>query len=69
MVKDNLLDGRRLFEDITFEDSMGYTFYVLEDGSYVLSDETGETLYGNAYVIRDGKMEMICSEDESVKLS
>jgi dipeptidase E len=48
---------------------MGYTFYVLEDGSYVLSDETGETLYGNAYVIRDGKMEMICSEDESVKLS
>jgi dipeptidase E len=69
MVKDNMLDGRRLFEDITFEDSMGYTFYVLEDGSYVLSDETGETLYGNAYVIRDGKMEMICSEDESVKLS
>lgn len=32
-VKDNVLDGLRLFEDITAADSTGHTFYILPDGS------------------------------------
>lgn len=66
MVKDNMLDGRRLYEDITFEDSHGYLFYVLEDGSYILQEEDKATLYGNAYEIRDGVMRQICWEGESL---
>ena len=35
-VRDNILDGMRLFEDITYPDSRGHSFYVLMDGSYIL---------------------------------
>ena len=65
--KDTLLDGRRLYEDITFEDSVGQHFLVLVDGSYVLSVDGHETLYGEAYLIQDGSIEQICSEGESIE--
>lgn len=68
MVKDNELDGMRLFEDITYSDSMGHEFYALEDGSYVRCDEQGEVLYGTAYRIADGEMELVCRDGESLKL-
>ena len=35
MVKDNELDGKRLYEDITYGDSYGRNFLVLPDGSYL----------------------------------
>lgn len=69
MVKDNLLDGQRLFEDITYADSMGECFFVLVDGSYILVEEGGHTtLFGEAYCLKDGEMEQICSLGESVIL-
>lgn len=69
MVKDYELDGMRLFEDITYSDSVGHEFYVLEDGSYVLCNEQGEVLYGTAYRIADGVMEQVCTDGRSLKLS
>ena len=68
MVKDNILDGQRLFEDITFGDSHGQTFFVLADGSYILSDNTGEHLYGEAWIIRDGTMRKVCEDGQSLPL-
>lgn len=53
------LDGLDLFDDIALPDSEGRAFLVLPDGSYVLSDDGRETLYGEAYVIHDGAMEQI----------
>ena len=35
----------------------------------IVIDENGETLYGEAYSIRDGRMEQICRDGESVRLS
>lgn len=69
MVKDYTLDGMRLFEEITFSDSYGHEFLVLEDGSYVRCDDNGEVLYGNAYRIADGVMEQICGEGEQLVLT
>ena len=63
-VKDYELDGRRLYEDITFEDSEGNCFWVLVDGSYVLREEHAEAVYGEAYVIHDGVMEPVCEWGE-----
>ena len=40
MVKDKYLDGMRLYEDITYKDSIGHPFIVLVDGSYLLIDNT-----------------------------
>jgi dipeptidase E len=62
--KDNILDGKKLFEDITYPDSMGKTFYALPDGSYLYARGEKEVLCGEAYQIRDGICEKICSENE-----
>ena len=58
-VKDNYLDGKRLFEDVTYKDSMGNTFFALPDGSFFLIDEGKTLLYGEAYRIRDGILEQL----------
>lgn len=59
MVKDNDLDGRRLFEDITYADSWGECFYVFVDGTYLLIEDGRTTLFGEAYRLADGQMEQI----------
>lgn len=63
-VKDYYLDGKRLFEDITYGDSMGRKFYALVDGSYVLVQDGKAVLYGKAYLIQDGEISQICREGE-----
>ena len=67
-VKDNELDGQRLFEDITYADSMGECFFALVDGSYILEEEGVTTLFGEAYCIQDGEIEQICQLGEMVIL-
>ena len=54
--KNEVVDGFRLLEDITYPDSQGHTFYLMEDGSYILGDteEKKEEVIGNYYVLRDG---------------
>lgn len=69
MVRDNILDGLRLFEDVTYPDSAGHPLYVLPDGSYILETEEGSTLYGEAYLLHNGVMELICREGESITLN
>ena len=59
MVRDKYLDGRRLFEDITFADSYGECFYAFPDGTYLLVRDGRTILYGEAYRIADGVMERI----------
>ncbi len=63
-VKDYVLDGKRLMEDITYPDSKGRTFYALVDGSYVLVQKGQSTVYGEAYRIRDGIITRICGKEE-----
>ncbi len=68
-LKDDYLDGLRLIEDITFTDSMGHEFIALNDGSYILIDDGHETLYGEAYMIKDGQLYLICKDNESLVLN
>ena len=63
MVKDRYLDGMRLYEDITYSDSINHQFVVLVDGSYLLIDEK-EYIYGESYLISNGCIQLICHEDE-----
>ena len=65
-VKDSYLDGRRLYEDITFADSWGECFYVFPDGTYLLIEDGQTTLYGQAYRLADGEMEQISQLGEIV---
>lgn len=68
-VKDHMLDGLRLFEDITYADSMGEIFFALVDGSYLLIEEDGAvTLFGEAYCIQDGEIEQISELGDVVQV-
>ena len=64
MVKDHVLDGRRLFEEITFEDSYDQAFVVLVDGSYVQVYDGVTEIYGEAWMISDGVMTKICEKEQ-----
>jgi len=68
MVKDWWLDGMKLYEDITYGDSYGKRFLVLPDGSYVISDNGRESVWGEAYMICDGVMTQICNDNEMIDL-
>ncbi len=65
-IKDDILDGKRLFEDITYPDSFGREFYALEDGSYFIIENQTTTLFGAAYLIKDGDIKQICEKDKSI---
>lgn len=67
-VKDYLLDGKRLFEDVTYADSMGECFFAFVDGTYLLIDEGQTWLYGEAYCIQDGQIEQISEVGDVVIL-
>jgi len=66
--RDWLLDGMRLYEDITYADSMGHRFYVLVDGSFILGRDGGEELRGEAYLIEDGVLLQLSREGDIIKL-
>ena len=57
MVKDTILDGKRLFEEITYPDSLGREFLILPDGSYLMSIDGRESVWGEAWLLKDGKLE------------
>lgn len=58
-VKDSILDGQRLFEDVTYPDSFGNHFFALPDGSYFYQDEEGLLLCGEGYRLHDGILEQL----------
>ena len=66
-VKDDWLDGLRLFADITCPDSMGISFYAIPDGSYLLICSSREELRGEAYRIRDGRIAQISKCGETIR--
>jgi len=68
MVKDWLLDGKRLYEDITYADSMGRKFLVLPDGSYVVINDGRTVVWGEAYCLADGVLRQICRDGETCEL-
>ena len=63
-----LVDGKRLFEDITYADSMGHTFYALPDFSYIVDDGRFTTLFGEGYRIQNGILEYLTSHGDVLTL-
>ena len=67
-VKDDVLDGLRVFQDIAYPDSVGKTFYAIPDGSYLFIGPGREELRGEAYRIRDGAIAQVASDGDIVML-
>ncbi len=53
-IRDDVLDGLRVMEDIAYPDSVGRRFYLLPDGSYILIENGREEIRGEAYLLADG---------------
>ncbi len=68
LLKDGYLDGLRIIEDITFDDSVGQEIIALNDGSYIMIADGQTTLYGEAYRIKDRQQTQICKDGESIAL-
>lgn len=68
-VKDNLLDGLRLFEDITYSDSQDNTFFALPDGSYFYQNDDALLLFGEAYLLRDGKLSQLTRSGDCLDMA
>ncbi|MBO7603932.1 MAG: Type 1 glutamine amidotransferase-like domain-containing protein [Bacteroidales bacterium] len=63
-VRNAVVDGQRLFEDIIFPDSYSHTFYTFPDGGYILNRSGRETLYGTAWEISGGGMRQVSNENQ-----
>ena len=68
-MKDNILDGLRLFEDITYPDSLGRSFFVLPDGSYFYQDDRCLLLFGKGYRLKDGILEQLTTDGQCLDMS
>lgn len=67
-LRDEYLDGMRLIEDITFEDSVGHEIIALNDGSYIMIENGQTILYGEAYRIKDRQLTQLCKDGEFIIL-
>ena len=63
-----MLDGLRVMEDIANPDSQGRRFYLLVDGSYLYIEDGREEVFGEAYLLADGKLSQISKPGESAVL-
>jgi dipeptidase E len=62
--KEYMIDGKRLYEDVTFADSMGHEFFMLPDNSYFYQDNQGLLLCGKAYRLKDGIVEQLTADED-----
>ena len=63
--KNYVLDGLRVYEDITYADSYGKMFLCFPDGTYLFVDELGkEVVNGEFYIIKDGILKKIQDDNE-----
>ena len=62
------LDGLRIWQDVTFPDSMGRRFYAVPDGSYLYLAGGAEELRGEAWLVSDGAMQKCSAVGETLRL-
>ena len=67
-LRNEMLDGMRLIEDITYADSMVHEIIALNNGSYIISEGGTETIYGEAYSIKSGEQRQICTDGKWTRL-
>lgn len=63
-IKDEVISGVHVLEKIVLPDSYDRDIYALNNGSYILIDDN-EYIYGETYLIRKGKIKMICKDNQN----
>ena len=66
--KDMRVDGKPIYPDLTAADSMGRTFHVFPDGTYLYRDEQEYAIYGKCLRMKDGLLELLSEDGERIDL-
>lgn len=69
IIKNKSIDNVRIIEDILIPDSFTNEFFLLPDGSYIVQENKINTLYGEAYFMKNGEAKQICKNGESLNIS
>ena len=64
LIKNKLIDGARIIEDIILPDTKTTPLIVLPDGSYIVQHGEQQTLFGEAYLFKNEKLLQICKNNE-----
>ena len=67
-IKDKMLDGKKIVEEIILPDTYQTKLIALCDGSYIIQKENKKLLYGEAYLMENGLIKQICKKDHVVEL-
>ena len=68
-VKDWVLDGKKLYGEITQAASkLGYPFHIFPDGTYIYKDDRDYAIYGKCWRMKDGITELLCDDGGHVRL-
>ena len=68
MIKDDVLDGLRVMEDIAYPDSLGRQFLIFPDGTYLHIENGRETVRGEAWRLANGVLTPLCANEETVEV-
>ena len=68
LIRDDVLDGLRVMEDVAYPDSFGREFYVFPDGTYLCLGDGREMIFGEAYRLADGVMTQISGLGDFVEV-
>ena len=69
MVKDWVLDGKRLYGEITEADSSrGYPLHIFPDGTYIYKDDREYAIYGKCLRMENGILELLSKDGERLAL-
>ena len=66
--KNMTVDGIPIYPDITAADSMGRTFHIFPDGTYLYRDEQEYAIYGKCLRMKDGILELLSEDGERIDL-
>lgn len=58
------VDGINVYNNYILPDSHNINLFALEDGSYILQTTRSVQLFGEAYLIRNGKATLICKNNQ-----
>ena len=66
--KNMTVDGTPIYPDLTVADSMGHTFHIFPDGTYLYKDEKEYAIYGKCWRMKDGIQELLSSDGKRLDL-
>ena len=67
--KNMTVDGHPIYPDLTAADSLGHTFHIFPDGTYLYRDEKEHTIYGECWQMKDGVQTKLTDLGRKIELN